>query len=1617
MTTTINNDTRSLARRQRVRLMGGASVALLTTLVPAVAQGAPAPSNGARVVVDDNGQTTMSGHVVVGSTTAQNNNAMITASIVDATAGIERSGTATGNTDTVADNRIIATAGANSFTNGDANLLSAIAGSESEFGSGDGIAMSGASLNYGTILSSVSESAIGISLIDTFDGSVSNSGNMIAANTTVNAGTSIVGGTTPSGYRASPSESGAVAGGAFTNSETEGLAEVYGTVAVSTTQLSRTAGASSASVDDVDTTLSLTTLNGGTFSGAAVLDNNSVAANFKGNQATSDVSLASSTSTFGGTASIGNVQQFEGPAYDNEFGDNVSALTDNVTIAATIGSRDFEEGNSSTTLTGSLSVSGNRISAMARGNEALAKAGGTQAYGNQIALADNTSFVGTSDGEGLFGSEGGAFSVPLGGAKGAAVAAADLVIVNNQTVQAENDSLGRRISARNDDADVAARVEAVNGASVTVGSNVIDSSATANAVSSGIMNGANSAVFDGSAAIANLQSNNYVTIAAETSDAEVRLAARDYSFEGNEGDNINSLLSVTGNRIASNAYGNDATQAISLTATTLGGGTAPAELGASFGVIAMAPAGVSNAQMNYNGNITARTDGEISLTSETSSDPSHTAFLLDANRVEAIAVGSNVANSVALTGTTIGAGAGIASLQNAINSDISADTNVDVEGWVDGDLEDGSTLSVTNNVARSVAYGANATNAFDVSGGTMRVDEAGEDQIVGQSPFGGIVAATGAYNNQNFINGTVNAALEGGIWADIGDDVLDGSTITNSSNSLVAAAYGNQAANTGALSVGSLEVNQLATMVSDNDEGMVEVPVAGNMASLAAVSNNQVVVNGSVFAESRYARINTFVDDTVESSSITSSGNLIQTAATGNRVDTNSLKVSGTSLVNPDGVDAGRQAIRTPLDAAVAVYNEQSVNGVVSAATGDDREFFSDDGVSIDVRNNVENSSLTALTNQQVANATGNVANNALSLDGSTVQTTSALQNNQSVNGGVNAVLGSAGFAAEPGTPDQPFTYTVTITDPSANCVGGASGTCNVTGGTAIVSTGSLNQEQISALIGNGWEQTEGQLTRDASYLGTMSFTQYGALTESGQTSSSFVPGMPGMPGTPNGGGVIVSVDDYVSDSVIKVANNTGTAAATGNSASNVVTVSATNLVADGSNTGAFVTQSSATADHSVGNNQDTNGVISSVSYGSFGIVSNDFESEGGLDVYNSTLDVSGNRQNATSFANTAVTSLTVAANDMSGGALSAGLFSQQTSSSMVDAMSDLDVFSPVASYGSSATLNNNANTATAVANDAINTVAAAATNVPGTVGLASNGTVSGDVALRNVQTKSGGDLLARANTVIANQEGPQSFTTGNTVYEGVVAGSVAMNGNSTLAQSAANQATNSVVLNAGANQSGGAALSSTQDNMSGVTSMAASTIGLGLNTNGGGEYGALNGSSLTITGNSTVANARGNVAVNTMTATTGAGYGQNGPQALSDASATYASAQNVVLNGQSNTAAINAVATSTTAMQALNGSVANATMTVGGNTTLASAYGNAATNTLTLSPSIGGVASGAVVNSQTNFGMVSATASNVTYSVGGRGATTGSTVGVAGNSIGATAIGNSAVSTITTGR
>jgi hypothetical protein len=500
-----------------------------------------------------------------------------------------------------------------------------------------------------------------------------------------------------------------------------------------------------------------------------------------------------------------------------------------------------------------------------------------------------------------------------------------------------------------------------------------------------------------------------------------------------------------------------------------------------------------------------------------------------------------------------------------------------------------------------------------------------------------------------------------------------------------------------------------------------------------------------------------------------------------------------------------------------------------------------------------------------------------------------------------------------------------------------------------------------------------------------------------------------------NRAGVTITPMGSVTGSAVRVTGNGLTGSAIGNTASNSLAVSAATF-GDGGGAGDAIAGSlgqgyGAAADIGLSNYQKfgqpvaaggaPSGLATTV-VGAFGV-----GGDGPID--SSALNVSGNSQTATSVGNTARdrVSLTAATMPAAGSALASSQFGDGT----VAATSDMQVAARSGLGNSSLSMTANTNQALAAINDADNglTVSAAQSGaVSGgparaEVGTLGTATISGDHVLANEQF-AGGNVAASART---------TFLEGN-IGDGMVDSRLDLADNNVVADASANHAVNLVSVGGAAGTDIGAGLASSQMNAAAVAAnsvmeTAPGQTGVGAPT--------VDASTIAVHGNLSQAVGRGNSADNEVAVSTIVGPGA-GIAAMVDSGPfeTDVSAPALLVNGQSNYGAITARAIATFGMPLnASGSVSSSTLGVTGNSAVASAYGNAATNKLKVGDP-GGAAPAMLVNIQSNNAPV--TASVIGSNAGLRtGALASSALTLAGNQLAATAVGNIATNAIAAAR
>jgi hypothetical protein len=1390
------------------------------------------------------------------------------------------------------------------------------------------------------ITSTVNASVLSIGLSGSQTGTTAvNNANTIGAMTTVNSTTASIAGIAGAGV------SGSAKGTSTVNyknpsNPSEYLSQTTGDIDVATVQQSnalQSRATASSNLISVGLTSNSTTTPGAPVDAAVGVAGNVISATFNANSAANTAHLQSGGApAYTGSVVVTNVQSqgqpnasasasaMVGSAINSDSG-ILGNVTGNVSGNAT--------GSTAGPLQGALSVTGNAITSAATGNQAT----------NRTLLDGTLSFVGNGASPASVETRYDNSANPV-----KVVASADLLTVNSQnnfnaTVASQTyGSVQFTPSVPSVKNGIVGSADVLGaGSTIAVSGNSISSAANGNVVTSSIANGGDAASFRGTAALVNQQKNDRSSVRAVTQNTVIAATAGTQAANGAVN---NAAVTVENNNASATAFGNQATQNLVLDATSLSSVGGTVVMAAAIWSTAASVAGGTATVVNQQANIASSTSAynvqsQIGLAVDSNASGGHTlsgnALKVADNTQQAVAVGSIASNALSYQGATIGSGIGLLNVQSGdnTNSDVTAGLSfANTSLYAGTQVDSSSALSLTNNLQRAIAYGTSATNMVSVAGNTL-VLPATSGGTSSQSRYtlnyGGsdptVAVAYGLLNSQSLATNITasttpvlpssvmpsTGTVQAGGTAPIGillEGNLKDSKLNNDSNSLIAAAYGNNVTN-GMM----LKLDNVTT------SGFV---------SVANVTNAQTVNERQLVASATGGRIvGTQIDYDTVNSGVSTTGNAIQALVVGNGA-ANQLVVAGGNVNTPTSGRGTQRANSTSewVDATFSVMNLQSITSDLTATQRMDNGtgLASSTGIVIgrsDLNGHqITNSSVVADLNESSASATANSAANALSLTVNTAGTTSALQNVQ------------------------------------------------------------LMRANMSALIGQAGTNT-----------------------------------------TPNQGGVTLTVAGTnvgITGSILSVSANTTSGSVTGNTASNSLSVAANSITNGLGNTNSqgnpSITGLKSVAGHGLTNRQQATGNLNSNVFGSFGIAPGN-----PITIASSTLLVTGNTQTSSAVANLVTNALSLGETDttsISGGSalMSLQLISSSEPQALVKANSSLDLFAPVGVDKSAVAITGNTNSARAAVNEATNASTITATNVASIAGNTPNATrFAGDNILGNQQSiGNAGVVNSVARTNLYNQEG--SLTS----VAPLVSSAVAVSGNTTLAQAYANTALNSLSVLASASQGSNASLSNDQNAYysGSPTSVTASATTVGKVSLPGAVNGpALNASTIDFVGNTTVAQAIANTAINALVMTAGSGYTTSSTAASSDASGTQATA--IVTNGQYSNGPVTASSTATYQVALNAGGAINGTINVTGNVAAAQAYGNSANNSITLSALNGITPTAALSSYQTNSGVVNASVTSAYYGSSITGGATGTGVRVSGNQTLASATGNSVVSAIVASR
>ena len=600
-------------------------------------------------------------------------------------------------------------------------------------------------------------------------GAAANIGNSIAAATTLNLADTTVEGALPGDFVSTTS------GSAQTGPTP---LETHGTVLASSVQQAGAIG-HTATADGNQIALRLISPGANTVAASPELVDNRIAAAFDGNSAGTAIALsAGGAPTFQGSAVVANVQT------NSTFG-TFGATTDDSLIEAAVSST---AGGATNRLNGGLAVKGNRVVSSATGNAAIGS--GPEGAGNRITLGDGLSFDGP-------GAAAAGSSIGYSNLDSAGNTAGDLVVHNSQR-NAGGGSLNARMTANS----ISATVDLLGGW-IDLSGNAIAAAATGNAASNEVANGAGAATFAGTVAMASEQLNGDINIISHNMTGKVSAAVG----KSGVGSADASSVAVGGNELSANSFGNRVSQSVSLEANTLALGNGNAVLSGGAPIFGSVSAGgavtVTSLQRSVR-SFTTATNAQSTIDLR-SSDPTtaDSSFTVDGNAQEAIAVDNDSDNGLSLAGTTVGTGAGL------LNSQLSEGG---VTAFLNGSTAaitvasaDGTSLALTDNLQRVIAYGSNATNDIDVAATSIAVAPWSpmNTASVVSVQSGGLHGPAGspktqaafALLNDQAVTSDVSAFASNPMLHLALSGTLTDSSAENDGNAIVAAAYGTDAAN------------------------------------------------------------------------------------------------------------------------------------------------------------------------------------------------------------------------------------------------------------------------------------------------------------------------------------------------------------------------------------------------------------------------------------------------------------------------------------------------------------------------------------------------------------------------------------------------------------------------------------------------------------------------------------------------------------------------------------------------------------------------------------------------------------------------------------------------------
>jgi hypothetical protein len=394
----------------------------------------------------------------------------------------------------------------------------------------------------------------------------------------------------------------------------------------------------------------------------------------------------------------------------------------------------------------------------------------------------------------------------------------------------------------------------------------------------------------------------------------------------------NSLLSLNSNQAKSTALGNLATNQLTLTGTSAQGVSSGLGANSVTADSTSADISLSNKQNSDIGifataSTGAPSGGQFNVEMSVAAVSSGAALTVNSNSLSATSYLNSASNTLGLAVTNLtalnAAVNNVQSAQGGINLPYSNpfSSSAEVYGLVQmavAGAVDTASLAVNNNLMGSTAYANSANNSLSVAGTTVsgRGLNASSTATLASAAGSVITADYALGNNQEMANGSVSAATTGAVYLNATSVDVDASTLNLNTNNVLASATGSSAINNLAIA---------ATTLTQASAAVASIQTAGS--------------NGPSVTATVMGAVSLTTGDVGDSSAsyLTVKDNNLKATALGN-VMGNALTVSASTLTpGGSGSTLSRQIMGgAESNADFSIVSDQNMLGPVSAtATGE----------------------------------------------------------------------------------------------------------------------------------------------------------------------------------------------------------------------------------------------------------------------------------------------------------------------------------------------------------------------------------------------------------------------------------------------------------------------------------------------------------------------------------------------------------------------------------------------------------------------------------------------------------------------------------------------------------